>query len=288
MFGHGSMSSAAHRPGHVADFLTKGIAMKSINALIIGTVSIAFVVAGGGAAAAQSQDQDASKKKARWDRVKMVADVGGMAVGVGGMALGAVAFNPVVVGLGAASFGASTASLGVHSYQLVKHSNAEQGNATTSAAPTNYAQTESLLAVPGRPGYFYYPSNPNQLYFDANAAAAAEPMQAKIPEPARINVLIANTAKDGRIIHYSVSGTSYSVPPGYIQALTAPAGSIIAYDRGDQAGTEQFTLTDGTYEFRTAEQGWRFYTTNPALANVAKSKSDTKPTEASKLAATVR
>ena len=248
--------------------------MKTLGALMIGAVSMTIVVASGGEVSAQGEDQATNRKKARWDRVKMVVDVGGMALGDGDIQSGPPRRE--------------YRRLGRNVYQYGKHSARAQRDATTSTAPTSIAQPESLVAVPGRPGYFYYPSNPNQLYFDANAAATPEPMQARLPEPARINVLIANTAKDGRSIRYSVSGTDYEVPAGYIQALTAPAGSILSYDRGEKVGTEMFTLTDGTYEFRTAEQGWRFYATNPNTANVAKARSDARPAEARKPAAAVR
>ena len=234
--------------------------MKAMAAWIIGAVCITLILAGG-EASAQGDEQAANRKKLKWDGLKMVGDLGGMTVGV-------FTLNPVV-------FGLSTASLGVHSYQFGRHAAGAQSNPSTSTAPTETAPTGSLVAIPGRPGYFYYPSNPNQLYYDANAASAAatpEPMQARLPEPARIKVLIANTAKDGRAVRYSVSGTDYEVPAGYIQALDAPAGSIIAYDRGDKLGTEKFLLTTGTYEFRTAEQGWRFYATNPDAANLARAK----------------
>ncbi len=264
--------------------------MKSLDALLIGTVSMAFVVASGGEASAQSQNQNPNQKKLKRDRVKMAMDVGGIALGAGGMALGVATLNPIAAGLGAASIGAGTGSLGRHTYQYVKDHDSGQGGATATTATTNYAQTESLVAVPGRPGYFYYPSNPNQLYFDANAAAAAEPTQARIPQPAPINVMIANTAKDGRTVRYTVSGTPYEVPPGYIQVLTAPEGSVIAYDRGDAVGVEQFTLTPGAYEFRTAEQGWRFYSTTPTTATAAKTKANdvATPSEATKPAVAVR
>ena len=248
--------------------------MKTMGALMFGVVSMIIIVASGGEVSAQSEDQNTHRKKARWAGARMVVDAGGIV-------LGAATFNPIL-------FGVSTGALGANAVQLGMHSVGARRDATTSTAPKSLAQPESLVAVPGRPGYFYYPSNPNQLYFDANAAATPEPMQARLPEPARINVLIANTAKDGRSIRYSVSGTDYEVPAGYIQALVAPAGSIISYDRGDKVGTEMFTLTGGTYEFRTAEQGWRFYATNPNTANVAKAKSDARPADARKLAAAIR
>ena len=227
---------------------------------MIGAVSMSILVTSGGEVLAQSENQNSNRKKAKWDRVKMVVDVGGIA-------LGAVTFNPVMVGM-------CSAALIRNTYQLGKHSAGGQRNPTTTA-PTSIAQPESLVAVPGRPGYLYYPSNPNQLYFDASAVA-------------RIKVLIANTAKDGRTIRYSVSGTDFEIPPGYSQVVVAPAGSIISYDRGDKVGTEMFTLTDGAYEFRTSEQGWRFYATNPNMANVAKAKSDAGPTDASKPPVAVR
>ena len=225
--------------------------MKSIGALMIGAVSMTLLITSGGEASAQSGNTNPNRKKARWDRVGIVASVGGIALGV-------VTLKPDIVGISSASLIGST-------YRLGKHSAGGQRNSTTTA-PTSIAQPESLVAVPGRPGYLYYPSNPNQLYFDANAVT-------------QINVLIANTAKDGRTIRYSISGTDYEIPPGYSRVLAAPAGSTISYDRGDKVGTEMFTLKDGTYEFRRSEQGWRFYAINP---DVAKAKTAAKPTEASK------
>jgi hypothetical protein len=255
--------------------------MKSIHTFLIGTVSLALVAAGGGEASAQDQYQYSNQKKLRRDRMKIALDAGGMALGAGGFVLGAATFNPVLVGFGTASFGASTGALGVHTYRYVKDKNAGQGTAT---ARTNDAQVESLVAVPGRPGYWYYPSNPNQLYFDGNAAAASEPAQVTITRPAPIHVMIANAARNGRTVRYTVSGTPFEIPPGYIQVLTAPTGSIIAFDRGDVAGVARFTLNSGAYDFRTVEQSWRFYSTPPraSLANakpsvVAGSSEATKP-----------
>lgn len=234
--------------------------MRYFRPLMIGAVSMSILVTSGGEVLAQSQKQNPNRKKARWDVVKMAADVGGIA-------LGAATLNPFIVGV-------SSGALVRNSYRLGKHTIGGQGNPTTTA-PTSIAQPESLVAVPGRLGYFYYPSNPNQLYVDANA-------------PARITVVIANMAKDGRTVRYSVSGTDYAIPPGYSQLVIAFAGSIISYDRVDTAGTEMFTLTDGAYEFRASEQGWRLYATGQTVANVAKAKSDARPTEASKSAAAVR
>jgi hypothetical protein len=241
----------------------KGIAMKRMNALLIVAVSMSFFVMSGGEVSAQTESQKQNRRKARWDGVKMVADVGGVVLGV-------ATLNPVIVGV-------SSGDLLRNTYQLGKHSLAARRD-TTSYAPQAVAQPESLVAVPGRPGYFYYPSNPNQLYFDATAVK-------------QIKVLIANKAKDGQTIRYSISGTAYEVPPGYGQLLVAPAGSMISFDRGDKLGIEMFTLTDGTFEFRKSEAGWRFYATDPNLpnvANLAKAKSESKPTETSKPPAVVR
>ena len=231
--------------------------MKSIGALVIGAVSMTLLVTIGGEASAQGENTYLNRRKAMRDRVGIVESMGGMAIGV-------VTMNPLI-------FGDASALLIRNTYRLGKNSARGRRNSTTTA-PTSIAQPESLVAVPGRPGYLYYPSNPNQLYLDANAVA-------------QINVQIANTAKDGRTIRYSVSGTDYEIPPGYSRLVVVPAGSTISYDRGDEVGTEMFTLTDGTYEFRTSERGWRFYATNP---EVAKAKSVPRPTEASKPASAPR
>lgn len=167
-------------------------------------------------------------------------------------------------------------AMGGHAYQYGKHK-AQARDGATGTTNAVAQQPEAPVGVPGRPGYFSYPSNPNQLYYDAALATATDPSQAKLPEPARINVRIANTAKDGRPIQYTVDGTPYSVPPGYTQVLATPEGSVIAYHREGDAGLERFTLAEGDYEFRPADQGWRFYNTSQPKAAVAKSADPSKP-----------
>jgi hypothetical protein len=243
--------------------------MRYLDKRMIVAVSLALIIGSGGAASAQDDsDPNRLTKYKAW-----------MGLGAGEIVLGMATFNPVGVGIGVGTLARGT-------YEHRKHRLA--GEAAAASATANVTQPEALVAVPDRPGYFYYPSNPNQLYFSASAVAASEPMQAKIPEPARIKVLIVNKAKDGRTIRYTVSGTPYEIPPGYMQALDTPAGSVIAYDRGDKVGTERFVLTAGNYEFRTADQGWRFYASTPSTATVAKAKETVKPAEDQKPAVAVR
>jgi hypothetical protein len=239
-----SIAPTARCQGHVSVYPMEGIAMKTKGALMIGAVSMIIIVTSGGMVSAQGEEQNPNRRKARWDGAKMVVDTGGIALGV-------VTLNPAIVGL-------STGRLIRNTYQLGKHTAGARRDPTTTnpTAPSPIAAPEAPVAVPGRPGYFYYPSNPNQLYFDANAVA-------------RINVRIANRAKDGRTIRYTVSGTPYEIPPGYTQALTTPAGSIISFERGDSAGAERFLLAEGSYEFRCVEQSWRFYATDGPARKIA-------------------
>ena len=207
-----------------------------------------------------------AEDKLKKDRLNMAKDVGIIAIGT---ARGNV---------GVALLG--SAKLGVDTFKYRRHiGQAQEGQsgATTSSPP---GQAESLLPVPQRPGYYYYPSNPNQLYVDP--AQAAEPMKARIrPVEAptdRITVRIANTAKDGRSINYTVDGATFSIAPGTSQTLDAAPGAVISYDRGDRPGAERYSLVEGTYEFRSVDAGWHFYNLNPGRTVAARTGESTPST----------
>ena len=232
--------------------------------LRMGVHGLILILATSPDASAQFFSKDnstAEERELRRDRRKIFSDVGGVA-------LSAATLNPIGVGF-------STAMLGWHKIQYNKHKDQAQGDpgAATTPAASPAPAPGTLVDVPGRPGYFHDPSNPNQLY--VGPAPAPDPMQARVAESPRIHVRIANRAKDGRTIRYTVSGTPYEVPPGYTQVLTTPAGSILSFERGDSTVAERFLLAEGSYEFRQAEPGWRFYATDGPAREIAKAAEET-------------
>jgi hypothetical protein len=154
---------------------------------------------------------------------------------------------------------------------------------------------QSLVPHPQYPGYYYYPSQPGQLYSyqtqqpaPAQASfvgppapatyvgppgqggssnlgpvgmASANPVTFNVAPPLRtITVFIANPADTGVPINFAIDGTAYNVPSGYTQRLNGTSSSIIEFDRGELFGDGRYTLSDGFYEFRyTNEKGWELY-----------------------------
>ncbi len=215
----------------------------------------------GSLGAAQTED------KVKKDRRHMVTSVGVMAASTGMMAAGVLTLNPIVAGLGMYGFGAGTGGLGAATIQhRIHRKQAERDQAAGSAAAA-VGPVESLVPVPGRPGYLYYPSNPNQLYFDP--AQVSDPMQARVaeepaPAPKPITVRIANPAKDGPAIDCMVGGTAFSIPPGRLLVVDAVPGAVISYDRGDGTGLDRYSLVEGSYEFRSVDKRLRIYSSSPA------------------------
>jgi hypothetical protein len=218
----------------------------------------------------EAQAEDKLKK----DRRHMAASVGVMAASTGAMAAGVFTLNPLAFELGLVGFGAGTGGLGRSAIEhRIHRKQAEREQAAASVGPV-----ESLVLVPGRPGYFYYPSNPNQLYFDP--AQVSDPMQAQIVPPVapvveRISVRIANPSKVGRAIDCTVDGAPFSIPSGMVLSVTATRQAVISYDRGDRPEPDRYTLDEGDYEFRTVDNGRGLYRLKQPLA-VATVPSDAK------------
>jgi hypothetical protein len=213
------------------------------------------------------------------DRRRMVVGAAGVAVSPVVMGLGVVSFNPVIAGAGVAMFGAGAGLVGVGGGGYIAHKMQDR-KAQEASANTEPNQVETLVAVPQQPGYYYYPSKPNQLYVDQAQVVDSMPAKPEAPAeatPARIIVKIANKSKDGRSITCSAAGLRFSVPPGYTQTLSVAPGSVIAYETGNGAAIESYTLSEGSYEFRSVENTWRFYTQEPSRS-VATSSLSTNPT----------
>ena len=231
-----------------------------VRMLVIASIQCG-VLLHGSLCAAQAED------KVKKDRRRMATSAGVMAASVGVTAAGVVTLNPIAVGLGMYGFGAGTGSLGRSAIQHRIHRKQAESDQVAGSAAAVVGPVESLTPIPGRPGYFYYPSNPTQLYFDP--AQVSDPMQARIAEEAatasrRITVRIANPSKDGPAIDCQVDGTAFSIPPGMLLSVNTVDGAVISYDRGDSPGVARYRLVEGDYEFRSVENGRRFYTSTPA------------------------
>ncbi len=214
------------------------------------------------------------------DRRRMALGMVSVAASPVVMTAGVFSFNPVIAGTGMAMLGGGAGLMGVGGAGYISHKR-EERRAREGSANDQPAQFEALVAVPGQPGYYYYPSNPNQLYVDPSQVADPVPAMIAAPQPATPDLImlrIANKAKDGRSIDCAVNGLRFSVPPGYTQTLTAAPGAVISFETGNNEGAiEHYTLAEGSYEFRSDENIWRFYTQLPARS-VASGSPVTNPT----------
>ncbi len=211
------------------------------------------------------------------DRRRMAVVMASIAASLLVMAAGTISFNPVIAGAGVALFGAGSGLVGGGGYMTHK---IEDRRAQATSASSQPAQVETLVAVSQRPGYYYHPSNPNQLYVDPSEAVDSMPAKLDGPPvaaPARITVKIANAAHDGRSITCTIDGTPFSVAPGYTQTLVAAPGSVIAYETGNRLAIDRSTQAEGSYEFRSVENNWRFDNQEPA-SSVASGPTQSSPT----------
>ncbi len=156
------------------------------------------------------------------------------------------------------------------------------------AARAAYPQ-QALQPHPQYPGYFYYPSQPGQLYYDPTAPSAAGgavpaaglgtvlavagTYPGNVAPPVRsIQVQVANTGESGVAVNFAIDGVAYSVPGGFTQRVAATAASVVEFDRGEPFGGARYGLSDGPYEFRPTDRGWELYkkpVDGPAPSNIA-------------------
>ncbi len=155
-------------------------------------------------------------------------------------------------------------------------------------------QRPALVPHPQYPGYYYYPTQPSQLYYyqtpppaqgtspapatyvgppgqvgqgslgpvgaPAAGIAPVNPVTFNVGPPIRtITVLISNPAETSVPINFAVDGTAYSVPSGYTQKIVGTASSIIEFDRGELNGDGRYRLSEGAFEFRYTERGWELF-----------------------------
>ncbi len=182
----------------------------------------------------------------------------------------------------------------------------------------NQTQTQSLVPHPSYPGYYYYPSNPGQLYYypgqqpaqttattatvtpttytapatNATPTANSNPVASNPTPPARrVAVSVINPEDYGVDIKFSADGKSYTLPSGYTQNLDLTSTSVVTFDRGSQFGNARYTVSNGAYQFKYTEHGWDLYkkpasnpvpnastASNPAPVNSAPPNANPVPT----------
>jgi hypothetical protein len=70
-------------------------------------------------------------------------------------------------------------------------------------------------------------------------------------------ITLRNPNENGVTLKFSLSGVSYSLPPGYTQKIHQVC--VIKFDRGGSAGTARYTLSEGTYKFQAARGAWDLF-----------------------------
>lgn len=77
--------------------------------------------------------------------------------------------------------------------------------------------------------------------------------------PQRSGTLITNPRKHGETIRYVLNGEEYIMRPGTSQRLRTGQSWRVEYDRGANAGSAQYSLTNGTYVWTPTDRGWQLY-----------------------------
>ena len=108
-----------------------------------------------------------------------------------------------------------------------------------------------------------YPSYNNGGYgYQGGYGAAAPPAAANVlPGAAAATgpVKLSNPKENSVALNYTLNGRSYSIQPGYSQALGAGSVWEIQFDRGGSFGQARYTLSSGTYRFKATDKGWDLY-----------------------------
>jgi hypothetical protein len=79
---------------------------------------------------------------------------------------------------------------------------------------------------------------------------------------AESKVIIVNPEDSGGSLSYVLAGAhSYTIDPGFTQALDGQPSWLIEFDRGGSFGQARYTIGPGTYTFTATENGWELYNT---------------------------
>ncbi len=93
---------------------------------------------------------------------------------------------------------------------------------------------------------------------------AGAPTPESTDPPATGTITLVNKATSA--VNYTVNGNAYSMQPKYAQTLDAGTAWVAAFDRGNNQGSTQYSLTEGTYKFTITGSGWELYKQSFAVA----------------------
>lgn len=114
-------------------------------------------------------------------------------------------------------------------------------------------------------GVFYYYTNPAQVGGPSNAVpqtvVANRPPQNVLPTayPQQLvggSITILNPAETGGDVRYSLNGIEYSIRPGQSQVINSDRTWVISFGSGGPRGDVRYTLSPGTFRFKTTAVGW--------------------------------
>jgi len=80
-------------------------------------------------------------------------------------------------------------------------------------------------------------------------------------------ILIVNPTDTQTTINYAINDNDYQIAPGSQQELSADQQWVISFDRGENDGTAQYTLSPGIYTFGPSDHGWELFHTSDTVDN---------------------
>ena len=72
-------------------------------------------------------------------------------------------------------------------------------------------------------------------------------------------ITIFNPPTNTVTLSYTLDGTAYTIPPGYIQELVEDRAWAIQFSRGANLSQAQYGLQSGLYSFKSTDHGWELY-----------------------------
>ena len=84
---------------------------------------------------------------------------------------------------------------------------------------------------------------------------------------AAARILVVNPTDTQTTINYAINDYDYQIAPGSQQELSADQQWVISFDRGDNDGNAEYTLSPGIYTFGPSDHGWELYHTSDSVDN---------------------
>jgi hypothetical protein len=118
---------------------------------------------------------------------------------------------------------------------------------------------------PGYRGYVgpsYAPAySAPPAYYGGNSQPSRIVVQqpTKPREGADLPIKIVSPDDAGTPLTYTLNGYEYTIEPGNEQLLKNDRAWVIRFDRGEDFGTAEYSLSPGTYEFELTKRGWEVF-----------------------------